>query len=117
MKAILLLLAPLFFSVLSLLAWALFLRKARRRTFPRFVLWCTVVSASIYIAGFAASLFGDWIHGPADSWHVCPIYGVALPLMIGGWWASLINLIEATVGTILLHAREKRVIAEPPPRD
>jgi hypothetical protein len=32
--------------------------------------------------------------------------------MFGGWAASLINLIEATVGAIILHIKEKRISSE-----
>jgi hypothetical protein len=112
MKTTIILLAPLVFSVLSLLVWAIFLRKLKSRAFPKFILWCTGIAAAFYIVGFIASLIGDRIHGPADSFDWSPVYYVTLPLMFGGWAASLINLIEATVGAIILHIKEKRISSE-----
>ena len=108
MKTTIILLAPLICSALSLLIWAIFLRKGRNRAFSIFILWCTVIAAAIYIVGFAASLIGDRIHGPADSFDWSPVYIVTLPMMFGGWWASLINLIEAIVGAIVIHLKRNK---------
>ncbi len=111
MKVTIILLAPLIFAALGLLMWAAFRKRGWNNTFARLILWCSIISLTIYVAGYAASLIGDKIHGPADSFDWSPVYFVTLPMMFGGWWLSLLACVAAIVGVITRYLKRGRKTA------
>lgn len=93
--------APLILGPLGLLMWATHKKKGWNTTISWLIFGTSTLSMTLYVAGFAVSLLGDKIHGPADSFDWSPVYVVTWPMMLGGWWLSLLSFCAALFGTIV----------------
>jgi len=112
MEANLILIAPIVSALLTILLWAIFQHNTWSRKFSRAIFWSALAAVAIYILAFVASLIGDKLHGPADSFAWSPVYIVTWPMLLFGWFISvatfLIAVIGAIIGTVLRERKRSR---------
>ena len=101
MKAEVTVFAPLAFAGMSYLLWLGYREDKWRPRFAKMIIRATVIALGMYVVSFVASLIGDKIHGPRDSFDWSPVYVVTLPMMFIGWFGTLTTLIVAAIGAIV----------------
>ena len=95
---------------MSYLLWLGYREDKWKPRFAKLVIRITAIAVGMYIASVVASIIGDRIHGPADSFDWSPIYVLTLPMMFLGWFGTLIIFFVATIGAVAgsISAKRKR---------
>ena len=107
------LLSPLVFGMIGVLASTMFRKVGWNVRFSRILLLVSVLALVLYIGGYFGSFVADWTHhGSGEQFDWSPWYKVTLPIAFWGALLSIVVFISSIVAVVCKVVHNARTNSE-----